>query len=55
MGDFAILMCLCIQELNLIERVVTQKDPLPANMEEDLEEDHWTEELVKDREIAAIL
>ena len=37
LGDFAILMCLCIQELNLIERVVTQKEPLPPVMEEDLE------------------
>lgn len=48
-------MCLCIQELNLIERVVTQKEPLPSVMEEDLAEDAWTEELVKDKEIANIL
>ena len=54
--DFAIYICLNILELNLIERILTNKDPFPLNMEEDiLAEDHWGEEIVKDPEVALIL
>ena len=40
--DFAIYICLNIHELNLIERILTNKDPFTPGTEEDLAEDSLT-------------
>ena len=49
------MICLCYQELNLIERVLKNSDPLPVGLEEDMEEGDWGSEITKDRKISEIL
>ena len=53
--DFAILICLNIQELNLIERILTNKGEFQEAEEQDIEDNEWNNSITKDAEVTEIL